>query len=77
MAQKKIVLELSIVETEHLRGALDLAQINHQDEMNRPNPAITRVQAKLEKAVSASLAPEKKSKGAEDAGAAEPAADAG
>ena len=76
MAQKKIVLELSIVESEHLRGALGLAQINHEDQMKRPNPALTRVQAKLEKAVSASLAPEKKSKGAEDAGDEKPDADA-
>lgn len=76
MAQKKIVLELSIVEAQHLDLAIHVAQREHERDLGRPNPALTRVTAKLDKATRARQSAEETKEVPTDADAGEPAADA-
>ena len=47
---KKVTIELTVVEADHLRAALSLAQDEHTDDFGRKNTALTRVQSKLEAA---------------------------
>ena len=76
MAQKKIVLELSIVEAQHLDLAVHAAQKEHERGIGRPNPALTRVTAKLDKAARARQSAEETKEVSTDADAGELAADA-
>ena len=75
MAQKKIVLELSIVEAQHLDLAVQTVQKIQRD-LGRPNPALTRVTAKLDKATRARQNAEETEEVSTNADAGEPAADA-
>lgn len=61
MAQKKHRIELSRVELEHLRTAIDFAQLEHEKAMHRSNPVLTRITKKLDD--SAAGEPEDATKG--------------
>ena len=50
MAQKKIALELSNTEVQHLMTALEGEQADHERRLGRRNPALSRVQTKVAKA---------------------------
>ena len=76
MAQKKIVLELSVVEAQHLDLAVHVAQREHERDLGRPNPALTRVTAKLDKATRARQGAEETEEVSEDADAGDHRADA-
>ena len=75
MAQKKIVLELSIVEAQHLSAGVAIAQDAHKASVGRDNPALTRVDTKLDKALSAYRTAQNTKEVPEDAGDGEPAGD--
>ena len=77
MAQKKIKLELSVVEAGHLGVALNQVQDDHEGLFGRPNPAITRIQKKLDAAASAAEKAEDAKEVTSSGGDDEPAADAG
>lgn len=76
MAQKKIVLELSVVEAQHLDLAVHVAQREHERDLGRPNPALTRVTTKLDKATRARQSAEETEEVSEDADAGDHRADA-
>lgn len=57
MAQKKITLELSNTEVQHLMTSLEGEQADHERRLGRRNPALSRVQAKIAKAQAAAGEP--------------------
>lgn len=46
--QKKIVITLTGVEAAHLAHILDAAQAKHEQDMGHANPALVRIQKKIQ-----------------------------
>lgn len=57
MAQKKHTIELTRVELEHLRSAVDATQLEHEKAMSRSNPVLSRIAKKLDEAHAAATEP--------------------
>lgn len=58
MARKKITLSLTPVEAEHLMKSIADSQNEHHKAMNRLNPTLTSVSAKLRRAMAPEATPE-------------------
>lgn len=59
MAQKKIKLELTVAEAQHLRAAIHLGQTDHEDSHGRQNRQLTSVMKKLDAATTRAVEDER------------------